>query len=287
MRFSLLIPTNCRVTVTAEFKLRTGIDANCTASGADGNSTSGDRLRVYVHTNTGKAWQTGSANASLIDSETITGNGTDSIVVEGWSNRADEIVTFDVTYVAGGANCGASCGALPVELGHYDIQYNEGTGLVELSWSTLSEINNDQFIIQRSKDGAHWIDIGELTGAGNSQTARHYSFIDKTPESGLAYYRLKQIDFNGKYHLKEILFIATPLHDIRVYSDGQSLHFESDNPRGLGLIQILDINGKLLRTLDSSRLSNRTSLQGLGKGIKVLRIVENNSVVTKRVLISP
>ncbi len=287
MRFSLLIPNNCRVTVTGEFKNRTGVDPSCTASGADGNTTSGDRLRVYVHTNTGKAWQTGSSNASLIDSETITGNGSDSVVVEGWSNRADEVVTFDVTYVAGGANCGASCGALPVELGTYNIAYNDRSGAVDLTWITLSEINNEQFIIQRSADGKTWFDIGQIPGAGNSNVARHYKYSDENPLAGLAYYRLKQIDFNGKYHLKEILFVATPLHNIQMHQDAWNLHLETDNPRGLGMVSVYDIQGQLLKTVDVNRTSVRIPLEGLGTGLKILRIVEGDRLLTKRFLITP
>lgn len=72
------------------------------------------------------------------------------------------------------------------------------TGRVNVNWSTAVEINNDYFVVQKSENGIEFIDAGKIDGVGNSNVTNEYSFIDYNPYSGTAYYRLKQVDFDGK-----------------------------------------------------------------------------------------
>ena len=67
---------------------------------------------------------------------------------------------------------------------------------VDLNWTTLSEINNEVFIIQRSTNGKDFNDIGSVPGKGTSNVAVEYEFTDPSPVPGYNYYRLKQIDFD-------------------------------------------------------------------------------------------
>lgn len=84
---------------------------------------------------------------------------------------------------------------LPVEL----IAFNAHTELesVLLTWTTITEVNNDKFIIERSVDGYQFTEIGEVNGSGNSNITENYTFRDSNPQSGKNYYRLIQLDFDG------------------------------------------------------------------------------------------
>ena len=62
---------------------------------------------------------------------------------------------------------------------------------VVLDWSTLSEINNDRFEIERSYDLVNFEYLGYVEGNGTSLSRHEYSFVDKTVTSGTVYYRLK------------------------------------------------------------------------------------------------
>jgi hypothetical protein len=94
-------------------------------------------------------------------------------------------------------------GALPVKLISFTAErYQESQS--QLNWSTASEINNDHFDIERSPDGTQWEKIGEVKGNGNSNATIDYSFIDDNPLSGANYYRLKQVDADGKFEYSEI-----------------------------------------------------------------------------------
>lgn len=96
---------------------------------------------------------------------------------------------FQVNAIADCAN------PLPIELLDFSVREDNGDAL--LSWSTASELNNDRFLLQRTKDGVEFKTVGIVNGAGNSSTVLHYSFTDRNPEKGLSYYKLVQVDFDG------------------------------------------------------------------------------------------
>lgn len=84
---------------------------------------------------------------------------------------------------------------LPVELVRFDVKCDQGRAL--LSWSTGSETGSDRFEVERSLDGSSFEVIGVVRAAGNSQSAIDYRFVDERP-MGTAYYRLRQVDLNGR-----------------------------------------------------------------------------------------
>jgi hypothetical protein len=83
---------------------------------------------------------------------------------------------------------------------------------VILNWRTETENNNFGFEIEKSISGSDFFKIGFVAGKGNSAQTEHYSFIDKNPGSGALFYRLKQIDRNGRFEYSSIVRIemATP-----------------------------------------------------------------------------
>ena len=69
----------------------------------------------------------------------------------------------------------------------------------KLSWTTFSEENNSHFEIERSSDGTYFEKIGALDGHGTSDTKNLYSYLDKISTLEPTYYRLKQVDIDGKF----------------------------------------------------------------------------------------
>lgn len=78
---------------------------------------------------------------------------------------------------------------------------------VKATWVTASEINNDYFIVQRSKDGIQFTDISNVKGAGNTTYDTEYNSNDETDIYSSYYYRVKQVDYDGKYDYSEIEFL--------------------------------------------------------------------------------
>jgi len=85
---------------------------------------------------------------------------------------------------------------LPVTLLSFDAECNDGE--VTSSWTTASEINNRQFLVQQSKDAVTWTNVLTVAGSGNSTTTRNYSGKFSNSIEGVSYIRLTQVDFNGK-----------------------------------------------------------------------------------------
>lgn len=99
---------------------------------------------------------------------------------------------------------------LPVELLYFQGEYSEKETAVHLTWATASEENNSHFMIERKhptqNPEALWEPIGTVDGSGNSLSRLNYSFVDHdvlNKEFPL-YYRLKQVDFNGKYTYSDV-----------------------------------------------------------------------------------
>ncbi|HOE05765.1 MAG TPA: T9SS type A sorting domain-containing protein, partial [Bacteroidales bacterium] len=93
--------------------------------------------------------------------------------------------------------------SLPVELLSFGAECKDGSVL--LSWTTASEINNDYFELERSDDGTNWNVIAHVEGAGNSNEELKYSFIEIIKISGIVYYRLRQVDYDGSSKLSDMV----------------------------------------------------------------------------------
>jgi hypothetical protein len=92
---------------------------------------------------------------------------------------------------------------LPIELLSFDATVLAAT--VQLRWTTAQEWNNEMFIVERSGDGQQFERIGTVQGAGTSTEMISYGFEDPYPIPGTAYYRLKQLDYDGSYSYSKIV----------------------------------------------------------------------------------
>lgn len=98
---------------------------------------------------------------------------------------------------------GGGATPLPVEL----VSFSGSTSTVgnKLEWKTASEIDNAYFDVERSEDAKNFYVIGRVEGHGTTNEPQFYSFTDRTPISGIAYYRLKQVDFDGAFEYSKII----------------------------------------------------------------------------------
>jgi hypothetical protein len=95
---------------------------------------------------------------------------------------------------------------LPVVLLYFKATCQDG-GYAYLEWSTSSEINNEGFFIEKSVNGVDFSTIGFVEGNGNSNDIHTYAFIDRAFYQD-AYYRLKQVDFDGAFEYFKVVFVS-------------------------------------------------------------------------------
>ncbi|MFM2135526.1 MAG: hypothetical protein RL021_926, partial [Bacteroidota bacterium] len=121
------------------------------------------------------------------------------------SPMASSTDTVDIVRIRVTDACGRSnfitqvlriSGTLPVGLVDFQGQ-NIDEGIL-LKWTTATEINNDHFIVDRSKDGSEWNYLGRQNGTGNSSSLNAYLLKDREPQKGINYYRLTQVDYDGR-----------------------------------------------------------------------------------------
>jgi hypothetical protein len=86
---------------------------------------------------------------------------------------------------------------LPVSLTSFEETCSDDKILI--TWTTISETNNDYFTLEKSSDGIVFKEIGIINGSGNSTILKNYKLFDDNQTSGISYYRLKQTDFDGKF----------------------------------------------------------------------------------------
>jgi Secretion system C-terminal sorting domain len=138
-------------------------------------------------------------------------------------------------------------GVLPVELISFTAKYN-GTQ-VELNWLTESEINNDYFTIEKSKDGSIFEVVEIVKGAGNSNAVLSYDGKDINPYTGVSYYRLKQTDYDGKYEYSKMVsvYVKSNIADLNVFPNPVKgsgyLSFKADRDGDYN-VTIYDVTGR-------------------------------------------
>lgn len=98
-------------------------------------------------------------------------------------------------------------GPLPVEMAYFKANALHDE-LVDLEWATENEENNAFFIVQHSDDGTSFRTLDVQQGKGTSNTFTAYHFQHDTPIIGQNYYRLKQVDFDGKYVFSEVIEVS-------------------------------------------------------------------------------
>ena len=163
---------------------------------------------------------------------------------------------------------------LPIDLISFDAKLNDNQ--VDLTWITSSEINNDYFTVERSKNGFDWEAINKIKGAGNSNNTLKYLDIDKQPLTGVSYYRLKQTDFNGDYSYSDIKTVVFNKEKvITVYPNPVKDNLVISNLCEDCIVNVYASTGQLI----FSGKSNTVNASDWNKGIYEVIIINNNEGV--------
>jgi hypothetical protein len=100
-------------------------------------------------------------------------------------------------------------GALPIQLATFNANVLPSHSGVQLNWTTVSEVNNYGFFVQRGSSKANIANISSLIpGHGTSALTHSYSWTDASLAGG--YYRVNQIDLDGTSHYSDIVEVSTP-----------------------------------------------------------------------------
>lgn len=177
-------------------------------------------------------------------------------------------------------------GPLPVELLSFDL--STSNGIVTSNWTTLSEINNDFFNIEKSKDGLEWTVVERISGAGTFNGTVNYESLDLNPFSGKSYYRLKQVDFDGTQKIYSPKSVTINVFDnIQIYpnpADNElNVVFENDHSFE---IKIIDSKGAHIEAkLVSNGFTKIIDLSTIESGIYFVNIYDEGNSYMKRFVV--
>lgn len=159
-----------------------------------------------------------------------------------------------------------------------------------LNWSTATETNSNKFIVERSSNGTDFKEvIGTVKAAGNSTTVQNYSLADNAPLNKWNYYRLKQIDLDGKFaysNIASVYFSKDNSSFVSIYpnpvKDQTTIDFYTVRA-GKVKMEVYDSKGALVssQTYNSVTGMNRTTIdvQSLSTGIYTLKCYTSNELI--------
>jgi hypothetical protein len=137
---------------------------------------------------------------------------------------------------------------LPIQLSSFSVTQMQ---YPVLQWTTLSESNNDHFVIERSRDGTNFTEIDKISGHPLRDKRTDYSYTDFSPYRGLNYYRLKQVDLDGFSTLFSVRSVFVPIKEIIVYPTLFHNKLNIDLPESLSknyLWNIADLQGRTIQS---------------------------------------
>lgn len=146
----------------------------------------------------------------------------------------------------GNNGCSLDPVVLPVDFVSLSLEENYTDG-VDLHWETLSELNNDRFILYHSSNGVDFEYLTSVEGSGTTHHRSLYSSIHRSPVDGVNYYMLRSVDYDGTMYLKGLAAIEVDKNIAFYNNDTETLHFPSK-----GDYKVLTVDGRLLSEVQNS-----------------------------------
>ncbi|MDZ4667080.1 MAG: T9SS type A sorting domain-containing protein [bacterium] len=174
-------------------------------------------------------------------------------------------------------------GPLPVNFTSFKGYSNKNNNT--LNWVTSSEMNNKGFEVERSLDGDNFESIGFVKGAGNSSKILSYQFNDENAQFPMAYYRLKQIDFDGKFEYSAIISISNEETQIDITPNPfvETISIVAPSQDQFVSAEIIDITGKV-KTNMSGQGTLTMDTKDLNQGVYFIRVNHGEKIIVKRII---
>ena len=177
-------------------------------------------------------------------------------------------------------------GTLPVTLLYFTVSQTP-EHKVNINWATATEENANYFSVERSADGTDFTELGRLNAAGDSQSKKEYVMVDDQPLIGRSYYRLKEVDFDGRVEHFNMRFID--VHGVKAISIFPnpilpnekitlSLNFSNEN---IAFVRIIDVAGHEIKQFSFAGTESQLPFR-LAKGSYIVSVIVGNETFVTR-----
>jgi hypothetical protein len=178
---------------------------------------------------------------------------------------------------------------LPVKF--YSFSATAAEKVISLSWITEKEIDNDHYDVERSFDAKDFVSIGLVLDGFENGSKKNYAFRDNSPllqDKTIVYYRLKQVDLNGKYAYSNVIAVRLKSTEVEMtvspnpFSETITARFNSD-VKTTAEIRITNITGQTVQaktTVVSKGYNNIQidKLNSLPAGTYIANLIVNGKV---------
>ncbi len=192
------------------------------------------------------------------------------------------------SFSGGGAFTQVGVTPLPVELLSFSGKNQNNANL--LTWATTNEVNNAYFEIERSNNAIDFTKIGVVNANISNESIKNYTFSDVSFTENTNYYRLKQVDNNGKTDFSKVIAIKSDKNtdiSVDIYPNPSKDSFVIDVNGEVSAkysIVVYDMQGRSVVNTEVSGNKCVISLSNCVSGIYFVKISSENSIITKKIV---
>lgn len=178
----------------------------------------------------------------------------------------------------------APCAILGVELASFEAKCVDNNQ--QIQWTTISEKDNDYFILENSFNGSEWTEVATIKGQGTTTERHDYYFEDERAINGVTYYRLKQVDTDGEVTYHKIISSSCDLdpNSVLIFPNPASeTVFINVHPNNK--VQSLTLRNSLGQIIYQSFNEESMNVQDFSTGIYILTVETKSGVKTEKIKI--
>lgn len=176
-----------------------------------------------------------------------------------WAIGAGDEGTYTVTVNLSGVNPTVQLvktGPLPLNFISFSAKLNALSSKTTLNWITSNEVNTSVFVVEKNVNGNGFVTLGSVD-TKNTAGTHYYTFEDKNAITGVAYYRLKQVDNDGKYTYSNIATVKNNAAlALTIYPNPSANYINIAYPVAVKDVQIYNTNGQKVLSASSAGTIN-------------------------------
>ncbi|WP_199117686.1 T9SS type A sorting domain-containing protein [Pedobacter sp. ASV28] len=250
-------------------------------------SINANSIKIYTSTNGGQTWSTtaisSAAKSSKFDLITV--------AIEGANiNRLKITKPATVTMNIDNLTIYAPIGVvLPLDFVSFSATFKRSLKAeVQLLWETANEVNTAWFEIERSLDGNDFEKVIKMPAA-NKPGAHSYHYTDPQPLSGTSYYRLKQIDLDGKYRYSEVRSVNNrSIVQLKLYPNPVNKGFTLEHPVAvanatLGVFSLAGLE-ILVQPIVKGTVQTYVAMEHLPQGIYIVKYKGDKEIISRKII---
>ncbi len=267
-------------TTTVQVPTLNGSDAEQGTFPGTGN---GDTIVINTLPGSGTLYYNGTA---VTPGQQINGYNPSLLTFDPPNGAGNYTFTFSEVDAAGNSSTPAT-GTItitaPLPVTFKDFTARAEGNYVRLDWTTGSEQNNSGFAIERSADSRNWGRIGFVasqSAGGNSSSDLSYVSYDQQPARGLNYYRILQVDLDGRSTASEVrqVVFGKDGNEISVYPNPatERLYLKVADWSAVKEVRLLDVTGRVVYQSGTGTMHSGISMQNLPKGVYLLSVTQSD-----------